>query len=277
MVGRPWSDDENQAIVADYFKMLAEDLAGHRYNKAEHNRRLQSHIGRSKGAIEYKHQNISAVLIGLGETWIPGYRPASNFQASLEQAVLRHLQQNSQYSAAKHARYEIADAITRDQLVLEPVPPLSSSVDPVQYDDLSALAQKWDVAGRDARNRLLGKAGEKLVLGHERARLERAGRQDLAREVQWVSNDLGDGKGYDILSFSHDGGPRLIEVKTTNGWSRTPFYISRNELEVSQRERDSWYLLRVWNFAREPRAFELRPPLDSRVKLCPLTYEARFS
>lgn len=46
-------------------------------------------IGRPRGSIEYKHQNISAVLKGLGEDWIPGYKPAFNFQASLVDAVVR--------------------------------------------------------------------------------------------------------------------------------------------------------------------------------------------
>ncbi len=30
----------------------------------------------------------------------------------------------------------------------------------------------------------------------------------------------------------------LIEVKTTNGWERTPFHISRNELAVADENRD---------------------------------------
>ena len=58
--------------------MLADDEAGQPYSKAEHNRRLQEAIGRPRGSIEYKHQNISAVLKGLGEDWISGYKPAFN-------------------------------------------------------------------------------------------------------------------------------------------------------------------------------------------------------
>ena len=34
------------------------------HSKAEHNRLLQAMIGRPHGSIEYKHQNISAVLKG---------------------------------------------------------------------------------------------------------------------------------------------------------------------------------------------------------------------
>jgi len=57
-----WSDEQNDAIVADYFAMLANDIAGRPYSKAEHNRLLQAIIGRPRGSIEYKHQNISVVL-----------------------------------------------------------------------------------------------------------------------------------------------------------------------------------------------------------------------
>jgi hypothetical protein len=57
-----------------------------------------------------------------------------------------------------------------------------------------------DFAERDARNR----------------RLDRAGRPDLAKRVDWVSENLGDGSGYDVESFDEaDGTPLRIEVKTT--------------------------------------------------------------
>ena len=71
-----WSGEQNGAIVADYFAMLGADIAGRPYSKAAHNRLLQAVIDRPRGSIEYKHQNISAVLKGLGEDWIPGYKPA---------------------------------------------------------------------------------------------------------------------------------------------------------------------------------------------------------
>ena len=32
----------------------------------------------------------------------------------------------------------------------------------------------------------------------------------------------------------------------------------------------------LWNFAREPRAFELQPPLHAHVTLITTSYEARF-
>ena len=138
------------------------------------------------------------------------------------------------------------------------------------------IARKFDVAGRDERNRALGRAGEERVLAHEHAALRTAGRDDLARKVRWVSEEDGDGAGYDIASFGPDGRPRLIEVKTTNGWERTPFHITRNELAVADARRSEWCLLRLWDFSRHPRAFELRPPLDAHVSLTATSFQASF-
>ncbi len=138
------------------------------------------------------------------------------------------------------------------------------------------VARKFDVAARDERNRILGRAGEERVLAHERASLESVGRHDLARKVRWVSEEDGDGAGYDIASFRADGWVRLVEVKTTNGWERTPFQISRNELAVAEERRSEWCLFRLWNFSREPKAFELHPPLDAHVTLTAPTFIAGF-
>lgn len=91
-----------------------------------------------------------------------------------------------------------------------------------------------------------------------------------------ISAEDGDGAGYDIASFAPDGHSRLIEVKTTNGWERTPFHISRNELAVAEERRSEWSLFRLWNFTREPKAFELHPPLDAHVSLTATLFQASF-
>jgi hypothetical protein len=136
--------------------------------------------------------------------------------------------------------------------------------------------RRFDPAEADARNRELGRAGEALVLDFERQVLRRSGRADLADRVRWTSREDGDGAGYDISSFTPEGRPRLVEVKTTYGWERSAFHISRNELAVANDNRETWRLVRVWNFAREPRAFELAPPLDAHVSLTPTSFLATF-
>lgn len=275
-----WTYQQNDAVVADYFGMLADDEAGRPYSKAEHNRRLQEAIGRSRGSIEYKYQNVSAVLKGLGEDWIPGYKPAFNFQGALVDAVVRWLAAHPAWLSPA-TRLSLADAPPRlheaTSLWIGPPPTFRNAPPPDELEQMQAIARRFDVAERDARNRALGRAGEEQVLHHERSSLSSAGRDDLARRVRWVSDEDGDGAGYDIASFEADGRSRLIEVKTTNGWERTPFHISRNELAVADERRHDWCLVRLWNFAREPRAFELRPPLEAHVSLMPTSFQASFN
>lgn len=243
-----WSDAQNDAIVADYFAMLADDVAGRPYSKAGHNRLLQATIGRPRGSIEFKHQNISAVLKGLGEDWIPGYKPAFNFQASLVDAVVRWLDQHPVWlaPAARRAMAPAPSELREEPMLwIGPPPTHSNAPPPDELEQMTALARKYDGTERDARNRALGRAGEERVLVHERASLRAAGRTDLAERIRWVSHLDSDGAGYDILSFDTAGRDWLIEVKTTNGWERTPFHITRNELAVAEERRGDWHLVRL--------------------------------
>jgi hypothetical protein len=277
MPSDPWTDDENNLIVSDYFAMLADDLFGRHYNKAQHRRKLLPMLNnRSESSVEFKHQNISAVLKGLGEDWIAGYKPAFNFQMSLVDAVARWLALHAEWLERKPESRPLAGFQDSAPIWVGPPPTLSNQPPPAELEQMLHIAHKFDVAGRDAHNRVLGRAGEEQVLVQERATLEAAGRDDLARKVRWVSQEDGDGAGYDIASFRPDGKARLIEVKTTNGWERTPFHITRNELAVADERRSEWCLFRLWNFSREPKAFELYPPLDAHVTLTPTTFMAGF-
>jgi len=273
----PWTDSENDLIVADYFAMLADDISGSSYSKAEHRRALLPLLNdRSEGSVEFKHQNISAVLKGLGEDWIPGYKPAFNFQMSLVDAVARWLAMNASWLGRVASASPATGLREAPQIWVGPPPTHSNQPPPQELEQMLHIARKFDVAGRDELNRALGRAGEERALHHERAALQAAGRGDLARKICWVSEEEGDGAGYDIASFEPNGRPRLIEVKTTNGWERTPFYISRNELAVADERRSEWCLFRLWNFSRQPKAFELHPPLDAHVSLTATAFRASF-
>ena len=55
-----------------------------------------------------------------------------------------------------------------------------------------------------------------------------------------------------------------------------PFeFLSMNSTFLSKQE-DVWCLVRVWDFVRSPRAYELLPPFDDCVKLIATNFEARF-
>lgn len=278
MSGDDWTDTENDLIVADYFSMLTAELSGNHFNKSEHRRSLIPFLnGRGKGSVEFKHQNISAVLVGFGQQRIAGYTPLDRFQNSLADAVMRWLDANPTWTNREFtASIDANDNRVRAETALwiGAAPTFANEPPPLDPKFMAAIARKYDVAERDARNRSLGKAGEERVLRHEKSTLRSAGRSDLAEKVRWTAMEDGDGAGFDIFSYEPDGKDRLIEVKTTNGWERTPFHVSRNELAVAEANRDTWHLVRLWNFAREPKAFAIRPPLEAHVLLTPTSFLA---
>src|SRR5580692_1935894 len=89
--GTIWQDGELDLIVADYFSMLQAELSGRAYVKSRHSAVLMAKIERTHRSVEFKHQNISAVLDKLGMPWIPGYKPKRNYQNAIFDAIDRYL------------------------------------------------------------------------------------------------------------------------------------------------------------------------------------------
>lgn len=268
-----WDDNEIEIIVADYLQMLQMELAGVKFNKAERNWILQQRLGRTKGSIEYKHQNISAVMAILGLPFIWGYKPAANFQARILEIIEQQLIGST---LLMHIPESPGESVTPgDSLEFHKPPTRHQDLENVR-PTFGRIFRIFEPAARDARARILGEAGEKFVFQAEQNRLSSVGRDDLAKKVRWVSKEDGDGAGYDILSYSNLGEPRWLEVKTTNGPSVTPFWITRNELQVSEENPKFFRLLRLYNFSWAPRAFQLKPPLSDHVNLAAVQYVATF-
>ncbi|MBL8349133.1 MAG: DUF3883 domain-containing protein [Burkholderiaceae bacterium] len=260
--------------------MLLQELAGQPYNKSAHRRQLQQRLpGRSEGSIEFKHANISAVMLELGYPYLRGYQPRSNFQRSLlvevvQQQVARHrLLDDMTLSAvdrpavaADHADFArvLSDAPRADLAAREGIPAYLRP--PV----------KRDYFAREAQNRSLGRAGELFALAFERWRLVQFGAAELAEQVKHVSDDEGDGLGYDIRSFEPDGRQRFIEVKTTTFGERTPFFVSSNEARFARDHQERFRLYRLFDFRSAPRLFELAGPIEQHCLLDAVTYRASF-
>lgn len=140
------------------------------------------------------------------------------------------------------------------------------------------IARNSDYSERQEQNSKVGYRGEKFVVRHEVDRLVKAGRQDLADKVEWVSKTQGDGLGYDVLSFDAETGkPVFIEVKTTNGSCNSAFYITRNELERS-RVSDNYYLYRLYDYDSETDSYQILIISGDLSPLCvePATYYVRI-
>lgn len=226
-VGQDWSAAEIDLIVADYFAMLTLELSAQPYVKSHRNAELQRLTGRSHKSVEFKHQNISAVLVRLGLPWIKGYKPKSNFQKALFDGVERRLEQNDlrKNPAIVPSIFQnpLLDRRVSDGQMLFFDPPPQIDTDETEMPAFAKrLIRKFNPAERDARE-------------------------------------------------------RCLEVKTTVGHLTTPFYLSENERAFSTERPDAFPIVRRYDFARTPRAFELEPPLDSRLILRPVLYRASFS
>lgn len=275
-----WSRLEVEATVRDYLDMLALELQGKSYNKAARNRSLQARLdGRTHGAVERKHQNISAVLIELGFPYINGYKPLVNFQGMLRDVVLEHVP--SLEHIVKADVNALQDRFTVDDVLgigVEPPVPASGSVGerPVEYVVSSQPGAPINYLQMEALNRSLGDAGEALVMEFERARLLREGKDRLARNVEQVSKTVGDHAGFDIRSYEVSGRDRFIEVKTTRYGKLTPFYISTGEVRFSEANEHAYHLYRLFEFRQTPRLFQLPGDVGRHVHLQAVNYRAHF-
>ncbi len=263
--------------------MLEAELLGQKYSKAEHNQKLRSRVPRTAGSIEFKHQNISAVLINFRQPFIPGYLPRQNYQQLLERVVLEWLSGHPDFFRpladgpvlAPAFRPAIGDRVRTADLVVAP-PDASIGGVARSVDDSQVRFYNTDFVRRDAENRRLGRLGEEWVVDFEKRRLhDDAERPDLARRVEWIADTRGDGAGYDIASFDADESPRLIEVKTTGSGKQFPFIVTSNEVRVSEREAQRYHLYRVFEFAKDPRMYILRGSLSKVCQLEPTQYRAR--
>jgi len=276
-----WDLSEVEATVADYFHMLLLELSGQTYNKASHRRALLLKLNnRSEGAVELKHQNISAILLELGFPWISGYKPREHYQLLLRETVERRIAQDKLIDDAALTAVS-TPAVTPlvedfSRVIVEP-PKVDSIKEPRTDFYRQPSPQKRDYLEREARNASLGRAGEEFVLIFERHRLHNLGCKALADKIDHVSVTKGDGLGYDILSFEPNGKEKYIEVKTTAFGKQTPFYVSRGEVRFAQEYSEKFHIYRLFEFRKSPKFFSLRGPVENNCLMNPVNYICEFS
>jgi hypothetical protein len=280
-VPKDWSEQEVRLIVVDYFEMLELELLGKSFSKADHRKSLIPLLdGRSNPSIEYKHSNISAVLTNLGFPYIEGYKPRGNYQALLGQEVEAFLDQRpgflEQLANAPVLNPEKAPETSLDlEKIIEAPPESMAALKEGGKPWLSRKGCRIDFAERDAANRHLAKLGEQFVVQVEQHRLRTKGRDDLAGKVEWVSQTIGDGLGFDVRSFDEqDDSEKLVEVKTTGNGKFFPFYVTRNEVRCSEDMTEKFHLFRVFDFARMPRVYILTGSLRATCQLEPIQFRA---
>jgi hypothetical protein len=275
-----WTANEIETALTDYFAMLSSELVGDSYNKAQHNRELRSLLNdRSRGSVERKHQNVSAVLVEMNLPYIDGYKPLRNYQHALRDAVAGYVRSNPEIvhqflGLAMQGDFAEQTVVDPSLVVVEA--PVLESVHTARVSEAIANYGPVDFVAIEARNARLGECGEKFTIEFEKARLRLAGHDDLAKEVEWVAHTKGAGAGFDVASFDSPDERRLIEVKTTNYGRSFPFYISRNELEFSRVHEEHYKLYRVFHYRLGPKLFILGGKVERHCLVEPETFKAGF-
>ncbi len=274
--GTDWTATENEVVVESYFRMLRAHLTEQPYVKRREYESVQRRTGRTRGSVERKYQNISAVLMELGAgDFVRGYVPSRNVQQALRDAVSERWRQEPDIEMIMRVSAEQPIEVPRVDLIWSEQPKFV--VEPSSMDRRRSPV-RTDFLKLDADNRALGLAGERAVADLERHTLRQLGLDRLARQVEHVSQTRGDGLGFDVLSFAPDGEEKFIEVKTTRKQKEFPFLVTRNEVDFSIEEKTRFHLYRVFDFGRPGAGlFTLEGALDATCLLAPAVYAARPS
>lgn len=274
-----WSKIEVALIVADYFDMLIKELNRIPYKKADHRRQIQPLLNnRSEGSIEFKHQNISAILINLGRPYISGYLPRFNYQNLLEDEVIDY-QINHPEIESDFQQFVDKDLVKPqirldfEKIIVTP-PEIVSVTEPKLIYQHKPI--KINYLEKEQSNKALGLFGEELVIEFEKWNLIKLGKDNLADKIEWISKVEGDGAGFDILSMNLNGTDKYIEVKTTRLGKETPFFFTSNELQFSIKKAQDYHLYRLFNAENDAKLFQKNGALNSICKSVPTMYKGYF-
>lgn len=276
--GRAWTAVERAAAIELYLRMLSMHIRGKVPRQTKLFEAFSAEFpARTKKSIGNKIYNISACFAALDLPYLENLTPRFNFQRQLLVDVQRAAAENialfDELAGLPSRRLGSASLDDSSKAVVDP-PKLTASAKSFMR---KARIQRGpiDYIGREQANAALGLAGEEWVVAYERRRLADAGRADLAKEVRHVSVLDGDGAGFDVRSFDpRSERERLIEVKTTRSGILTPFYLTRNEFEVSKARHDCFSLYRVHCFGDRTRVYWLDGALDKTCDLAAMSFRA---
>ena len=77
-----------------------------------------------------------------------------------------------------------------------------------------------------------------------------------------------------ILSLNDDGSARYIEVKTTTQGIDFHFFISGREVEFSRRNKDNYFIYRVFNLNKSPNFYTQKGYVIDSFELFPTEFKA---
>lgn len=139
--------------------------------------------------------------------------------------------------------------------------------------------KKTDFFEKSINDKKIGDLGEKIIFSSIQNYLkEKFGISDSAIHV----SEIDDSAGYDIKLKDKEGKSIYIEVKTTSGPKSTPFYVSENELETSEKYKERYLIVRLYNVNKnsnfEFEYYVIKGPLKEcpKINISPTNYQVEL-
>lgn len=280
-----WTPEQNEGLVKAYLTAWEIELGGGHFGVSGFLGEARAQVGsaRNDNALRRKAHNVSAVL---QEAELPHYfrfKPQANRQRTLDAAVFSVLEHPAfaeviHLAAERPPTRQPGDPVPSSRSMEEVDPPKTPLQGEGQLRQTSWVrrAVQRDFTAYEAANRSLGLAGEKLAVEHYKRTLREAGREDLAFQVEHAAVTQGDGLGYDVIAYEPDGSRVLVEVKTTRGGLRRPFFISAAEVRASEELGNEYRLMRIFDYesGEGTKFYTLPGPIGVSCALTPVSYSA---
>jgi|BioPla2DNA2_1021312.scaffolds.fasta_scaffold38277_2 hypothetical protein len=140
------------------------------------------------------------------------------------------------------------------------------------------ISTKVDYIKQSQTQYKTGLKGEKLALEYERERLMSMG-YEPDQYIRHLSVES-DSYGYDILSADIIDGklePIYVEVKSTTDQYDTPFFVSKNQVEISKEKGKNYRVFRIFDISStSPSFYTADGELEENFILDPVTFSAMY-
>jgi hypothetical protein len=224
--------------ICDYYHNQIEELfQNNLYKKKSGSNQFQESL------IEF--ELMIKELSTINSNFVTNSIPLEKYKTYLEKRQVNHNLKTSKDSEELILIRNFANNLIKrqEQKIKEVIPPEKTYRTARKIDN-------WEEINR--KRKITGLKGEEIAVVIEQEYLESINRKDLADKVRHVSQEDGDGLGYDILSFFKNGIEKYIEVKSTTTSFNAPFYLSRNELGFLNEHDEDYFLYRILVTADTP-------------------------
>jgi len=277
---------EQLKFISEYYITELKDLLKYGREKKINIARefLVYHLHKSNKSVRLKLQHISSILVNSDLPYIEDFKPIARAEIDIidwnETLNLKKIL-TQKFDESENIIFLNSLA---DRNVFDTNYNFKSSINEIPIQDVFEvdnledkksikIKPKINYVEREIRNSKLGEAGEKWVIEFEKDKLIKLGLSNLAEKVVWASSEIGDGLGYDVISFNEFQEEIFIEVKTTCLGKYSAFFLTQNELKVSNNLKN-FKIYRVYDFEKDTKIYIVDEDIKSQLELTPTIYRA---